>query len=742
MTTASSLTEGAVLDALTEAVKPLKLRELSLALSLPVAERPSLKQLVREMAENRMIFIDEKRQIRLATQLPEVVMAQVTGFDDDGYGTLKILSEDVDQTFLETIEIWLFPERKRGRIPKEGAHILARVMQVGPSQYEAHTLRVLPERKAHIFGRVVKFRDYLGIESSEKGARQIIPLKKGGEIPQLDDLIEAELDDKAGRFAKIAHMTRNFGTMDKADAFIQMAITEFDIPQYFSDACLAQSEAAQPPVLEIRTDLRALPFVTIDGADAKDFDDAVFAEPTASGWRVIVAIADVSHYVPADSPLDQEAQKRGNSVYLPGTVIPMLPETLSNGLCSLVPHEDRATMAVEIMLNQQGQKQSHRFMRALIRSHARLTYDQVQTVFEGVAEEQDIDAPAGALHHLFGAWHGLNEARAKRGTLNLDIPEKRVSLNDAGQPCDITLRSQKEAHRLIEEFMILANICAAEEIEAKGQPCVYRTHDRPDMEKLDGIYELADALSIPFAKGQVITPHIFNKLLDGVKGKPEEQMVNDAVLRCQARAVYDNQNKGHYGLSLVKYAHFTSPIRRYADLLVHRALIEGCQLGPDIQIHKDHEALGAICSAISQTEQVAAKAERRTTDRLIACLYQEKVGQQVTATITGVANFGLFAQFDDRKAEGFLPMRSLPEDYYEVDDTAQRLVGRRYGITFPIGLQIQAQIESVEPASGGLLLTYLDGGTVDKAVVQRRKRKPQKNGKSHRKSRGAKKSRR
>lgn len=711
-----------LLAILAQAPGPMELRTLAKALSLLPGERVLLKQRIRSLVDQGLVFIDDKRRVRLATHMPEVCMAEVIAYDDDGYGELKILSQDIDDAMLARCEISLMPERKRGRIPQIGARILARMVQYGPDQYEARVLRILPTRQDRFFGRIVTFRGGFGIESAEKGARRITELARGGAITvQLDDLVEAEMIDAKGKIAHSANIITNFGPSDSAQAFIQMAIAEFDIPHHFSDEILAATQNAKVPALGERTDLRHLPLVTIDGADAKDFDDAVYAEPDGTGWRIIVAIADVSAYVAADSPLDEEAAKRGNSVYLPGTVVPMLPEALSNGMCSLVPHEDRASLGVEIIIDSDGIKQSHRFIRALIKSHARLTYDAVQSVHEGLADERDISAPDGTIYHLFGAWHTLNKAREKRGTLNLNVPEKRVSLNDAGQPVSIDVRTQNNAHRLIEEFMILANICAAEELEARGQICVYRTHDRPDMEKIEGLQELADALDIPFAKGQVISPHRFNQLLDKVKGTAQEQMVNDAVLRCQSRAVYDYQNKGHYGLSLTRYAHFTSPIRRYADLLVHRALIESCHLGEERQSIQELDQMGQICAQISQTEQTAAKAERRTTDRLIACLYEPQIGRELAVTITGLTNFGIFASFDDRTAEGFMPFRSLPEDFYELADGNSRLVGRRRGTVFALGAELTAKIESVETASGGILLTFLDGGAYDGDVITKRR---------------------
>ena len=718
------ISDKAILMALEQAPSPLELRQLAKELRLSPEDRPALKTHIKHMIDKGLVFTDDKRQIRLATHMPEVCIAKVTSYDDDGYGVIEILSQDVDPELLSRAEISLMPERKRGRVPQIGARILVRMTQYGPDQYEARVLRILLDRKERFFGRIVTFRGGLGVELADKGARRIIALTRGEtDLPNIDDLIEAEWNDAKGKMDKTASIVRNFGSAQAAQAFNQMAIAEFEIPHHFTDDVLALTAQAKVPPLGARTDLRHIPFVTIDGADAKDFDDAVFAEPIEQGWRLIVAIADVSAYVEAGNALDLEAAKRGNSVYLPGTVVPMLPEALSNGVCSLVPDEDRASLAVEIIIDHQGVKQSHKFIRALIKSHARLTYDAVQSVYTGDADEADIKAPSGALHHLFGAWHLLIKDREKRGTLNLNVPEKRVSINESGAPSHIEIRHQLEAHRLIEEFMILANICAAEELESRQQLVVYRTHDKPDMEKIEGLRELAEALEIPFAKGQVISPHRFNALLEKVKDTPEEQMVNDAVLRCQSRAVYDCENKGHYGLSLLRYAHFTSPIRRYADLLVHRALIESCQLGDEKQLVKDKESLSHICAAISQTEQVAAKAERRTTDRLIACLYQPQIGRSLEVTITGLTNFGIFASFDDRTAEGFMPFRSLPPDYYELTNGNSRLVGRREGHVFSLGAKLIAQIENVETASGGILLTYLDGGDFDRKVIEKRRSK-------------------
>ena len=406
------ISDNKVLQALEDAIEPIGLRDLASHLGLPPADQPDLKSHLRKMAESGQIFIDDKRRIRLAGHMPEVCMAEVTSYDDDGYGQIEILSQDIDKALIDRSEIILVPERRRGRIPQIGARILARMTRVGPDQYEARILRILPQKKDKFFGRIVKFRNGLGIESAEKGARRIIEcITDKTAPPQIDDLIEAEMIESRGRISKSASVIRNFGNADTASAFVNLAIAEFDIPHHFSDEIMDFTANPKVPELGTRLDYTDIPLLTIDGADAKDFDDAVYAEPLSDGWRVIIAIADVAAYVPENSALDEEAAKRGNSVYLPGSVVPMLPETLSNGVCSLVPHEDRASLAVEIKLDHKGEKQSHKFVRILMRSHARLTYDSVQSVYDGHADERDIGAPDGCLHHLFGIWHILDEAR-------------------------------------------------------------------------------------------------------------------------------------------------------------------------------------------------------------------------------------------------------------------------------------------------------------------------------------------
>ena len=685
---------------------PPKLRDIAKAFGLAPQQRAALRAKLHALAAGQSLPNTEQSE-----NVPAVSLLQITSIDSDGYG----LATPADAAETDSKEIVVLPSAKRGRAIQVGDRVLARVKPDPDGQMQAEVMRILPKSQSHIFGRAVNTgstaRPRWILEPAEKGGKRDVPLK---EITGLSfaehDLLEAELV-KEGGYRLMARPVRNLGSTEHPATFTALAIAEFGLRHVFIPDMLDAADKATLPELGTRTDLRHLPLVTIDGEDAKDFDDAVFAEPAEEGkWRLIVAIADVSTYVRRGDSLDKEAQQRGNSVYLPGTVIPMLPEALSNGLCSLRPNEDRACLAVEILIDGQGQKISHNFFQALIRSSARLTYTTVQQVIEGVVDEADCPVKPGTIHHLIGAYRTLHAARLNRGTLNLDLSEARIQFDKSGEPVSVSQHYQQDAHQLIEEFMILANICAAETLEQARQPCVYRIHDQPDPEKIDSLRELTDALSLPFSKGQVITPHRFNELLAKVKDTDAETAVNEAVLRCQARAVYAPDNIGHYGLGLVRYAHFTSPIRRYADLLVHRALVRA--IGTDNAELKlePEDRLKEICAAISQTEQTAAKAERRTTARFAARILSQKDIKETEVTITGLTKSGLFVKLDDGASEGFVPRRTLPDDFYEPVAGGMMLLGRHHGWLFRLGDKLVCRLEDISPASGDITLSWCEGG--------------------------------
>ena len=474
---------------------------------------------------------------------------------------------------------------------------------------------------------------------------------------------------------------------------------------------LKQAETARPAPVGDRTDLRDLPLVTIDGADARDFDDAVHAcaddDPeNPGGWRLTVAIADVAWYVRPDDPLDREAYRRGNSAYFPDRVVPMLPERLSNDLCSLRPREDRPCMAVELTIDANGALQRQRFMRAVMRSAARLTYEAVQAAQDGGSRG---DIPDGVLAPLYGAFAALLRAREKRGTLELDLPERRVVFGDDRRVAAIVPVERLDSHRLIEEFMITANVAAARELKRLHQPCMYRVHDEPSLEKLTDLREILAEYGLSLSKG-VLNGGDFNRILARVAGEPHERLVNELVLRSQSQAVYAPENIGHFGLGLRDYAHFTSPIRRYADLLVHRALIAGLRLGPGSLPPEAGADFAEAGQHISTTERRAAIAERNAMDRYTASFLKDRVGEGFTGTIRGVARFGLFVSLADSGADGLVPVSRLPGDYYVHDESRHALVGERSGRTYRLGDVVEVRLTEADGLTGSVVLDILDGG--------------------------------
>ena len=419
------------------------------------------------------------------------------------------------------------------------------------------------------------------------------------------------------------------------------------------------------------------------------------------GWHCLVAIADVSWYVRPGDALDREGFKRGNSVYFPDRVVPMLPEELSNGWCSLKPDEDRPCMAVHFWLDKLGNKLRHRFVRGMMRSAARLTYAQVQAVKDGGAA--GTDPLAAVIAPLYGAWNALFLARKERGVLELDLPERKVVLDESGRIAKIEERERFDSHRLIEDFMIAANVCAAETLEQIHQPCMYRVHDLPSQEKLDGLREFLGSMELKLAKGQVLRPEHFNRILEAVADTPNAVLVNEVILRSQAQAVYQPENIGHFGLGLAKSAHFTSPIRRYADLLVHRALVTGLKLGEGGLPADAAASFDDWGQHISMTERRAATAEREAIDRYVTAFLADRVGASFKAKVSGVTRFGLFVTLEGTGADGLIPISSLPEDFYVHDETHHCLVGKRTRRTFQLGQRLDVELREANTLTGSMV---------------------------------------
>jgi ribonuclease R len=615
----------------------------------------------------------------------------------------------------------------------------------GPDRYEGRSIRRLDEAPGRILGVFRPGKQGSGRPGEEPREGRIIPTDRRAKAEWLvppgedggaaaNELVLAEPLAHHRLGLKPARVIERLGSMGDARSISLIAIHTHDIPQEFPDAALAEAAEARPAPLGRRTDLRDLPLVTIDGEDARDFDDAVFAEPidaaspgvspgvSAGGFRLIVAIADVAHYVGPGSALDHAARTRGNSVYFPDRVVPMLPEALSNELCSLRPGEDRPCLFAELTIDAGGRKTAHRFGRGLMRSAARLTYEAVQRAHD--ADGQDAHDPGahsqgthgqgthrpsdGAASHLplaplYAAFHALLTARQARGTLDLDLPERQVRLDAAGRVTAVLPRPRLDSHRLIEEFMVLANVAAAEELEHRHQPAMYRVHAPPSEEKVAALRAFLGGLGISLPPGDQVHPRDLDRVLRRVAGTDEAPLVNEVMLRSQSQAAYSPDNIGHFGLALPRYAHFTSPIRRYADLLVHRALIGGLGLGAG-DLGPDAAARFAdTAEHITATERRAQLAEREAIDRYLAAFMADKVGAHFAARISGVTRFGIFIAVTESGASGLVPMSGLPDDFWQYDETAQTLTGRHTRQTFGLAQQIEVRLAEASPVTGGLV---------------------------------------
>jgi ribonuclease R len=677
-----------ILDFILSQKLPVTKRELARAFLLKGSARISLKRHLKDLAEEGYISHHGGKYHK--ADIPETLMVRITQIDRDGDLMAEPLKWSDDKP-KPTISIYA-PKPMRGK--KHAATLrkddkaLVKLHLIDANNYYATIIRVVKEDKpSTILGRL------------DMGARgtwlQPTFMKRGGHIPVVDGsnlplesgLIVRASTSTVGRFRKQqAEVIEIIGPESDPKVLSTIAVEEQNLPQTFSDEAIAQAaKASIPKPDDERIDLRDIPFVTIDDEDARDFDDAVWAEPDTmpennGGWHAVVAIADVSHYVKEGSPLDMEARKRGNSVYLPDRVIPMLPEALSNEMCSLKPDVDRACMAVHLHIDKHGNLKRHKFVRGLMRSTQRLTYNKVQKD----AEQHP---------HLYGVFKSLLEARARRGTLELDIPETKIILDKEGHIQDVKLRTRLDSHRLIEELMIAANVAAALELEKRQRQFLYRIHDTPSSAHLDDALRFIKSLGFKVPQSQSVTPKDLTDLLLKTKSSPYAHIVSDLILRSQSQAEYQPRNIGHFGLSLTHYCHFTSPIRRYADLIVHRALAGELN-------HAEQTALESLGNHLSDTERRASKVERSTVDRLMAAYLAKHLGQIFKGRITGVASFGLFVTLEGSGATGLLPQRLLPGGFYLFDERKHMLRTRSGKQKFALGQDIAVRLEHADPALG------------------------------------------
>lgn len=727
-------TKQQVLDFINESPSAVGKREIARAFGLRGPAKIQLKKLLKDLEQDGKLG---RRQRRFAssTSLPDVMVLDVSAIDENGELLARPTRwEGEDQP----PKIYLVQGQGRKAYGLRD-RVLCRLHKNG-EDYEAEVIRQLSHQPSQVLGV---------FQRSEKGGGHVTPSDRRAKS---DFIVAAEhcADVKNGELViceplpgrvfglKPARIVERLGDTNAPKAVSMVCIHSHDIPYEFDPEVVAEAEAAQQVTLGNRVDLRAVPLVTIDGADARDFDDAVFAEAdtdpnNAGGWHVLVAIADVAHYVRPEAPLDKSAYERGNSVYFPDRVVPMLPEALSNGWCSLVPNEDRGCLAVHMWIDKDGALLRHKFIRGLMRSHARLTYEQVQTARDGFPDEHCAPLMDTVIAPLYGAYESFLKYREARHVLELDVAERKIAFDEAGKVARIDKRERLDSHKLIEEFMITANVAAAQALEAKHAPCMYRVHDSPSLEKMESLRQFLGSLDIKVAKGQQPNPQVFNRILNQVQDTEHNHMVNSVVLRSQAQAVYTPDNIGHFGLALQRYAHFTSPIRRYADLLVHRSLIRAYGLG-DGALEEKGDSFPDKGDHLSKTERRAAAAERDAMDRYTTLFMADRVGATFGARINGVTRFGLFITLDDTGADGLIPIRSLPHDYYDHDEVLHQLTGKRTGLQFRLGQSVEVKLVEADVITGGMVFHIL----LDPKVVERAVKAAPRGGKGHRKGGGRK----
>lgn len=696
-------------------------REIAKAFGLKGDTRVELKDVLRDLEDEGLLQKNRKSLARPGA-LPPMTVLDITTRDKDGdlIGRPAEWPEDMGAAPAVLIR-QSSGDRGASKAPAAGLgdRVLAKIFpnkdRAGPA-YTARVVKLIDKHRNSALG-VIRMM-------AEGGAR-LMPIDRRGEEMQIasddlgtakdGDLIEADVL-RGNRFGLTrAKVLTVVGSVATEKAISMIAIYSHGIPHIFPQTVLDEANSAAPASMVKREDWRRVPLVTIDPADAKDHDDAVYAELDPSpdnegGVIVTVAIADVSYYVRTGSPLDREALKRGNSVYFPDRVVPMLPERISNDLCSLREGEDRPALAVRMVFSHEGRKVGHTFHRILMKSAAKFSYQQAQAAIDGKPDDKSGPLLEPILKPLWHAYAVMKRGRERRQPLELDMPERKIKLKPDGTVDTVIIPERLDAHKLIEEMMIQANVAAAETLEIKRQPLVYRIHDAPSLSKQEVLREFLATLGIPMAKGGQMRSNSFNGILAKAVDTPHQTMVNEMVLRSQSQAVYSPDNIGHFGLNLMKYAHFTSPIRRYADLIVHRALVGSLGLGEGGIKPEEEAQLEDIAAEISTFERRAMAAERDTINRLIAHHLAERVGQQFEGRVSGVTKAGLFVALPTYGADGFVPISTLGTDYFHYDESRQALIGERTSLGFQLGDTVDVKLVEAIPLAGALRFEIVSEG--------------------------------
>jgi len=698
-------------------------REIAQAFNIKGGDRIWLKQMLKDLEIEGVVDRRGKR-VHKAGQLPPMVMADIIKRDRDGE-LIAVPTEWDEEEHGAIPSILIMPARKpKPGMPAAGIgdRVLLRVDPLKPGdvhRYAGRVTKVLAKKQAQVLGIFRALPEGGGrlIPVDKKSREQELQINPGDENGAQDgDLIAASIV-KHGRFGlPHAKVKERLGSVKSEKAVSLIAIYAHNIPNEFPKPVLDEAEAAKPVTLSGREDWRELPLITIDPADAKDHDDAVHAAPdpdpnNAGGYILTVAIADVAAYVKPGSAMDREAQERGNSVYFPDRVVPMLPERISNDLCSLRPREDRPALAVRMVIGPDGRKIRHSFHRIMMRSAEKLSYQQAQAAIDGRPDEVTKPILDSVLKPLWAGYALVKKARDIREPLYLDLPERKIVLKPDGTVDRIFVPERLEAHRLIEEFMILANVAAAETLEKAQSDLIYRVHDEPSLEKMRSLSEVLASIGLKLPTQGALKPELFNRILRSVDGTEHQLFINEVVLRSQSQAEYSAENYGHFGLNLRRYAHFTSPIRRYADLIVHRALITALKLGKDgLPPDTTREELIEISAKISAAERRAMAAERETIDRLIAHFLADRIGATFEGQISGVTKAGLFIKLTETGADGFVPAATIGDDFYRYDEKTHSMRGDYTGETYRLGDKVEVKLVEAAPVAGALRFELLTKG--------------------------------
>ncbi|HEX8126125.1 MAG TPA: VacB/RNase II family 3'-5' exoribonuclease [Allosphingosinicella sp.] len=719
-----------ILDFIASSDAPAGKREIARAFGLSGHDKIALKALLHDMADEGLIDASPGRAFHQSGGVPKVTVLRIVDVDDSGqaWAVPERWEADLPEPRLRVLE-----RKGRGSALGVGDRLLARTEQRG-NGYAAHPMKKLAKGSELVLGVVHQEGHGHWLRPVEKKERRELAISDLGDA-RPGDLVLAE---KVGRPPRLtARVSQILGDPFAPRSFSLIAIHKHGIPHEFPDSVIVEAERMAEQPLGEREDLTQIPIVAIDPADARDHDDAVWAAPdddpdNPGGWRAIVAIADVSFYVRSGSALDKEARKRGNSVYFPDRVVPMLPETLSAEICSLKEGEDRASLVCHLQVSKAGQLKSWRFSRARVRIAANIAYEDAQAAIDSAAGQERIEVSSPAcsmpeieagdppvdpalvestLKPLWACWRALYAARQKRAPLDLDLPERRVELDEKGRILSVAPRERLDAHKLIEDYMIAANVAAAKALESKKAPVMYRDHEPPGREKLVALKDYLKTFDVEFALGQVIRPATFNHVIERIGEADFRPQVMEQILRTQTQAYYAPDNKGHFGLALGSYAHFTSPIRRYADLVVHRALVRAFGLGEGGLTDQEAEAMEVTGELISQLERRAMEAERETLDRYVAAYLSERVGDLVDCRITGVQPFGFFATVEGLGGDGLVPVSTLGSDYYRYEESSQSLVGDDSGERFSPGQRLKLRLVEANPVSGGLRFELAEGAS-------------------------------